>query len=107
MNGFEEAIKLTDEGKLWYFPIDNEQGINNEDIKMPFYEHVLLDHYLEEFPDIDEIQNFMKLILHSLSDNPYYSVKEKFEAINWYKNFFDDKIDIIRESIRIEKMKLA
>ena len=25
-NGFEEAIKLTKEGKLWKFPIDNEQG---------------------------------------------------------------------------------
>ena len=74
---------------------------------MPFYEHVLLDHYLEEFPDIDEIQNFMKLILHSLSDNPYYSVKEKVDAINWYKNFFADKIDIIQESLRIENMKIA
>ena len=26
-NGFEEMIKLTHEGKLWKFPIDNEQGI--------------------------------------------------------------------------------
>jgi hypothetical protein len=26
-NGFEEMINLTDEGKLWRFPIDNEQGI--------------------------------------------------------------------------------
>lgn len=27
LNGFEEMIKLTHEGKLWKFPIDNEQGI--------------------------------------------------------------------------------
>ena len=27
LNGFEEMIKLTQEGKLWKFPIDNEQGI--------------------------------------------------------------------------------
>ncbi len=26
LNGFDEAIRLTNEGKLWHFPIDNEQG---------------------------------------------------------------------------------
>ena len=25
-NGFDEMIKLTNQGKLWKFPIDNEQG---------------------------------------------------------------------------------
>lgn len=30
-NAFEEQIRWTKEGKLWKFPIDNEQGmINNE-----------------------------------------------------------------------------
>jgi hypothetical protein len=28
LNGFEEAIQYTNEGKLWNFPIDNEQGLN-------------------------------------------------------------------------------
>ncbi len=27
-NGFDEMIKLTNEGKVWTFPIDNEQGKN-------------------------------------------------------------------------------
>ncbi len=26
LNGFDEMIELTDEKKLWKFPIDNEQG---------------------------------------------------------------------------------
>ena len=26
-NGFEEAMKLTEEGKLWAYPVDNEQGM--------------------------------------------------------------------------------
>ena len=26
LNGFDEMIKLTNAGKLWKFPIDNEQG---------------------------------------------------------------------------------
>lgn len=25
-HGFEEMIKWTEEGKLWHYPIDNEQG---------------------------------------------------------------------------------
>lgn len=25
-NGYEEMIKLTNEGKMWHYPIDNEQG---------------------------------------------------------------------------------
>jgi len=29
INGFDEMIMLTDEGKLWNFPIDNEQGNMN------------------------------------------------------------------------------
>lgn len=27
INGFEEMIQLTNDGKLWNFPIDNEQGM--------------------------------------------------------------------------------
>ena len=26
LNGFDEMINLTNEGKIWKFPIDNEQG---------------------------------------------------------------------------------
>lgn len=26
INGFDEMVMLTNEGKLWTFPIDNEQG---------------------------------------------------------------------------------
>jgi small subunit ribosomal protein S31 len=27
INGFDHMINLTNEGKLWKFPIDNEQGL--------------------------------------------------------------------------------
>ncbi|KAF6029598.1 mRpS31 [Bugula neritina] len=29
-NAFEEMIQWTEEGKLWKFPIDNEQGMDEE-----------------------------------------------------------------------------
>lgn len=94
---------MTNEKKLWHFPIDNEQGIKDEDYKMPFHEHVLLDHYLDEFPQVAPIQNFMTLVLNGLSKNPFLTVREKQEAIYWYKDYFEDKLDIIKESIRIEQ----
>lgn len=28
-NAFQELIQWTNEGKIWKFPIDNEQGKNN------------------------------------------------------------------------------
>lgn len=27
-NGFDDMIRLTKEGKMWHYPIDNEQGTN-------------------------------------------------------------------------------
>ncbi|XP_062602630.1 vigilin-like [Saccostrea cucullata] len=38
-NGFEEMIKLTREGKMWHYPIDNEQGIEEEK-DVSFADHV-------------------------------------------------------------------
>ncbi|RNA33381.1 28S ribosomal mitochondrial [Brachionus plicatilis] len=66
LNGFEELIHLTNQGKLWKFPIDNEQDVDESDAQVPFHEHVFLDHYLEEFPQIEPIQNFMTLALNGL-----------------------------------------
>lgn len=98
---------MTNEKKLWYFPIDNEQDITDEDYKMPFHEHVILDHYLDEFPQLAPVQNFMTLVLNGLSKNAFLTVNEKREAIFWYKNYFDDKIDIIQEAIRLEQESAA
>ena len=49
INGFDEMIMLTNEGKLWRFPIDNEQDIDQTEAQIPFHEHVFLDSYLEKF----------------------------------------------------------
>ena len=72
---------------------------------MPFFEHVFLDHHLEEFPDIEPIQEFMTLVLNGLSKNSFMSVDEKKEIIRWYKDYFNEKLDIIKESQELEKME--
>lgn len=78
------------------------KGLPSEELNVPFHEHVLLDHYLDEFPQIREIQNFMKLVLNGLSQNAFLTIAEKQETINWYKKYFTDKLDVIKAAINAE-----
>ena len=59
-NGFEEMIKLTNQGKLWKFPINNEQGFEEEE-NVPFQDHVFLLKFVEDFPKHPRIQTFMEV----------------------------------------------
>jgi len=93
---------LTNEGKLWRFPIDNEQDIDETEAQIPFYEHVFLDSYLDEFPQIEPVQEFMTLALNGLSQNSFLSLNEKKEIIQWYKNYFSEKQDLIKEALENE-----
>ncbi|XP_016069089.1 PREDICTED: 28S ribosomal protein S31, mitochondrial isoform X1 [Miniopterus natalensis] len=95
-NGFEEMIQWTKEGKLWEFPINNEAGFDDDGSE--FHEHIFLDKYLEEFPKRGPIRHFMELVTCGLSKNPYLSVKQKVEHIEWFKNYFNEKKDILKES---------
>lgn len=95
-NGFEEMIQWTKEGKLWEFPINNEAGFDDDGSE--FHEHIFLDKYLEGFPKQGPIRHFMELVTCGLSKNPYLSVKQKVEHIEWFRNYFNEKQDILKES---------
>ncbi|XP_063807980.1 small ribosomal subunit protein mS31 [Pseudophryne corroboree] len=95
-NGFEEMIQWTKEGKLWTFPIDNEVGLDEEQ-KVEFYEHIFLDKYLEDFPKQGPIRHFMELVICGLSKNPYLTVQQKKDHIYWYRDYFHQKEDLLRE----------
>ncbi|XP_028638734.1 28S ribosomal protein S31, mitochondrial [Grammomys surdaster] len=95
-NGFEEMIQWTKEGKLWEFPVNNEAGFDDDDSE--FHEHIFLDKYLEDFPKQGPIRLFMELVTCGLSKNPYLSVKQKVEHIEWFKNYFNEKRDILKEN---------
>ncbi|XP_053564376.1 28S ribosomal protein S31, mitochondrial isoform X2 [Bombina bombina] len=96
-NGFEEMIQLTKEGKLWTFPIDNEAGLEEEQ-KVEFHEHIFLDKYLEDFPKHGPIRHFIELVICGLSKNPYITVKQKQEHIEWFRDYFQQKEDVLKES---------
>lgn len=63
-----------------------------------FHEHVFLDKHLKDFPKQGPIRHFMELVTCGLSKNPYLSVKQKIEHIEWFRNYFNEKQDILKES---------
>ncbi|CAL8364922.1 unnamed protein product [Lota lota] len=97
-NGFEEMIQWTREGKLWQYPIDNEAGME-EEAAVAFHEHIFLDRHLEEgFPRQGPVRHFMELVVAGLSRNPHLSVRQKTEHIDWFRAYFQEKEDVLKEA---------
>lgn len=98
-NYFQKMILWTEQGKLWQFPIDNEQGLDDE-AKNYFTEHIFLDKHIESWcPRKGPIRHFMELVCVGLSKNPYYSVQQKIDHIEWFRQYFDEKKDILEKNI--------
>lgn len=96
-NVFEEMILWTEQGKLWKFPIDNEQGLEDE-AKVPFTDHVFLERYLEPWcPKRGPIRHFMELVCVGLSKNSFVTAEEKRKHIEWYRDYFESKKDLLAE----------
>ncbi|KAL0125567.1 hypothetical protein PUN28_004586 [Cardiocondyla obscurior] len=96
-NVFQELILWTEQGKLWKFPIDNEQGMEEEQ-NVHFSEHVFMERHLKGWcPDLGPIRHFMELVCVGLSKNPYLTVQEKIQHIMWYKEYFKSKQDLLQE----------
>ncbi|NXA33845.1 RT31 protein, partial [Eudromia elegans] len=93
-NGFEEMIQWTKEGILWEFPIDNEAGMEDD---AEFHEHIFLEKHLEDFPKQGPIRHFMELVICGLSKNPYLTVKQKIEHIEWFQKYFEEKQEYLQE----------
>jgi len=98
-NAYEEAIELTEQGKIYTFPINNEQGMEEEN-HVPFYKHVFLESKLNEggwCAKRGPVRNFMIAVCSSLSMNPYLTVSEKEEHITWFRDYFIEKQDLLHQ----------
>lgn len=97
-NGFEEMIQWTKEGRLWQYPINNEAGLEAE-AQVPFHEHVFLEKHLEEgFPRQGPVRHFMELVVSGLAKNPYYTIQQKREHIAWFRDYFQQKEEVLKEA---------
>ncbi|XP_014247506.1 28S ribosomal protein S31, mitochondrial [Cimex lectularius] len=96
-NYWEQMMIWTERGILWKFPIDNEQGLDEEK-KVSFEDHVFLENHLEGWcPDRGPIRNFMDLVCVGLSRNHWLTAEEKKAHIMWYRDYFIDKKALILE----------
>lgn len=96
-------IQWTDQGKLWTFPINNEQGMEEEKA-VDFSEHVLLENHLDGWcPQSGPVRHFMELVCVGLSKNHWYTAKEKKEHIFWYRDYFEEKKDLLGELMLMGK----
>nr|XP_042909793.1 28S ribosomal protein S31, mitochondrial isoform X3 [Parasteatoda tepidariorum] len=100
-NAFEEMIMWTEQGKHWKFPIDNETEMGEEE-NVGFHEHVFLDQHLHGFPTRGPIRHFIELVAVGLSTNPYISVERKIENIDWFRNYFKEKEEILKQCGALE-----
>ncbi|XP_060912512.1 28S ribosomal protein S31, mitochondrial [Labrus mixtus] len=97
-NGLEEMIQWSKEGKLWQYPINNEAGLE-EEAGVSFHEHIYLDRHLEEgFPSQGPVRHFMELVVAGLSRNPYLTVQQKREHISWFRDYFHQKEEVLKEA---------
>ena len=64
-----------------------------------------MDSYLDQFPDIAPVQEFMTLVLSGLSKNSFLSLQEKQDIIGWYKKYFDEKQELILEALNAERQE--
>ena len=47
----------------------------------------------------------MTLVLNGISLNSYLTLNEKKEMIEWYRNYFEDNLEMITKSLEREKME--
>mgnify|MGYP002803921950 FL=1 len=74
--------------RQWSFPVDNEIYKTEENVG--FDEHVFLEHLLDDFPQTANIEQFMELVVTGLQQNPYLTVQEKKEHIEWFREYFQN-----------------
>ncbi|XP_077298705.1 mitochondrial ribosomal protein S31 [Arctopsyche grandis] len=96
-NYFDKMIQWTNQGKIWKFPIDNEQGIV-EERDVHFSDHVFLEGHLKDWcPARGPIRHFMELVCIGMSKNSYMPYKDKREHIEWFKNYFESKRELLEQ----------
>ena len=71
--------------KEWQFPTNNQDNIEGD--RHSFSDHILLSH-LKDFPQVEQVLQFMELVIMGLEKNPYLSHSQKVRKIKWYRKYF-------------------
>lgn len=80
----------------------------DEEMQIPFTDHIFLEEYIESWcPQKGAVHNFMELICIGLSKNPYLNVQQKREHLDWYRDYFEEKHDVLQRVIEERKNATA
>jgi len=60
---------------------------------------VFLQSELQSFPAKGALRDFIDLVTVSLSKNPYLTIQQKREHIDWYKKYFKEKEVILKTKL--------
>lgn len=70
-----------------------------EEASVSFHEHIFLEKHLEDgFPRRGPVRHFMELVVAGLSRNPYLTVQQKTEHISWFRDYFRQKEEVLKEA---------
>lgn len=94
-NAFEEMINWTNEGKLWKYPINNEEGLAEQGERERFEDHMFFDDLIEQSPDKQPIREFMADAALGLSKNPYMTAERKRSYLQYYNEYFNENKDLV------------
>ena len=71
-------------------------GLEDEK-KIGFHEHIFLEKHLAGWcPKKGPVRHFMELVVNGLSRNPYITVERKKAHLQWYKEYFMDKEELLK-----------
>jgi hypothetical protein len=49
----------------------------------------------------------MELVCVGLGRNPFWTVEQKLEHINWFRTFFKEKMDVFNETVHTGTIKIS
>ena len=104
-NAFEEMINWTNDGKLWKYPINNEDGLAQQTERERFDDHVFFDDLIEQSPDKQPIREFMTDAALGLSKNPYMTAERKRSYLQYYNEYFNENKELVDTLVDDEETK--
>ena len=86
-DGYNKQYKNINTNSHPKLPTTNEEGSRTADLDGHWSEHVFFHKYVDQFPP-GRIRTFVNAVACGLSQNPFLSVEEKIEHLEWFRQYF-------------------
>jgi len=97
-DGWNKKYAAVQEGRTVSLPTTNEEGARHKQYAGDWRDHVFTEKYLKGMPKDGAIGLFMESAAAGLSQNPFYTVDEKKEHLEFFRQYFvnyeDDLVNL-------------